>query len=52
MPDEQPRLTDELARMQHEPLLDVEKRLIVRSLLLGVALLVVLGWLSTFFRGA
>lgn len=47
-----PRLVDELRQMAHEPLLPVEKRLIVVSLTLGVVLLGVLWWLSdTFFSG-
>jgi hypothetical protein len=45
MPEE-PTLSDELSRMEEEPLLDVEKRLVAGSLILGVALLVVLAWLS------
>ena len=49
---EQPRLADEMRKMQAEPLLPVEKRLIVASLVLGVLLLVVLTWVSyTFFPG-
>lgn len=53
MPEhEQPRLADEIKRMQHEPLLPVEKRLIAWSVGLGVALLGLLTWLSyTFFPG-
>ncbi len=51
MPDKPPRLDEELRGMQHEELLAVEKKLIVRSLLLGVALLLVLGWLSAALRG-
>ena len=47
---EQPRMGDELKRMAHEPLLDVEKKLIGWSLIAGVALLGILVWLSyTFF---
>jgi hypothetical protein len=43
-------LDDELNRLSNEPLLPVEKKLIVGSLLLGVALLGMLIWLSyTFF---
>ena len=43
---EQPTLSDELSRMEEEPLLDVEKKLVAGSLILGVALLVILGWMS------
>jgi hypothetical protein len=37
---------DELARIPYEPLLPVEKQLIAWSLLLGVALLGLLVWVS------
>jgi hypothetical protein len=44
------RIGEELARAADEPLLPVEKKLIAGSLLLGVALLGLLVWLShTFF---
>ena len=43
-------LGDELAKIPDEPLLPVEKKLIVGSLLLGAALLGVLVWVSyTYF---
>ena len=44
----EPKIVDELKQMDsaYEPLLDVEKRLIAWSLGLGVALIVVLVWLS------
>lgn len=46
----QPRLADELARIPYEPLLPIEKQLIAWSLVLGVALLGILWWVSaTFF---
>jgi len=41
-----PNIGDEIKRMQHEPLLPVEKRLITWSLLLGLALLGLLVWMS------
>ena len=48
--DEKPRLADEMEKMEYEPLLPVEKKLIIWSLTLGVVLLVVLTWLSyTYF---
>ena len=51
MPEE-PRLSDEIRRMQKEPLLPVEKRLILWSLGLGVGLLGLLLWISNkFFPG-
>jgi hypothetical protein len=44
------RIAEELARIPYEPLLPVEKRLIAWSLVLGIALLGLLFWLSaTFF---
>ena len=46
---QQPRIIDELKKMEHEPLLPVEKKLIVGSLVLGVALLGLLMWISRVF---
>ena len=47
---DQPRLADEMEKMEYEPLLPVEKKLIVWSVVLGVFLLVALTWVSyTFF---
>lgn len=40
------QLAEELARVPHEPLLPVEKKLIAGSLILGAALLGILVWLS------
>jgi hypothetical protein len=48
---EEPKLADEMAKMQDEPLLPVEKKLIVYSLLLGVSLLGLLWLLSTLLFG-
>jgi hypothetical protein len=46
-----PEIGEELARIPYEPLLPVEKKLIVYSLLLGAALLGILVWLSyTYFE--
>jgi hypothetical protein len=45
-----PSTAEELAKIPYEPLMDVEKKLIVYSLVLGVVLLLVLVWISyTFF---
>ncbi len=45
-----PRLADEMERMETEPLLPVEKKLIAWSIALGLALLGLLTWVSyTFF---
>ena len=46
---EDPKLSDEIRRMQQEPLLQVEKRLILWSLGLGVGLLGLLLWISNKF---
>ncbi len=51
MPD-QPKFSEELKKMEHEPLLPVEKKLIAGSLVLGIVLLGLLIWLSNkFFPG-
>jgi len=48
--NDQPRLADELERMEYEPLLPVEKKLIFWSIVIGTVLLGILTWLSyTFF---
>jgi hypothetical protein len=45
------KLADELRRMTVEPLIPVEKKLILYSITLGVGLLVALAWISaTFFE--
>ena len=52
MPEER-NLREELDRMESEPLLPVEKKLIGWSLVIGVALLGLLLWISDkFFIGA
>jgi len=49
---EEPKLAEELKRMEYEPLLPVEKKLISYSLIIGAALLGILVWVSyTFFPG-
>jgi hypothetical protein len=50
---EEQRIGDELKKMQAEPLLPVEKKLIAWSLILGVVLLGFLIWISyAFFPAA
>jgi hypothetical protein len=50
--DKQSQLADELKKMEWEPLLPVEKKLIVWSLSIGVLSLALLVWVSyTFFPG-
>ena len=47
---EQPKLAEEMQKMEWEPLLPVEKKLIGWSIGLGVVLLGILVWVSyTFF---
>lgn len=43
---EQPKLAEEIKKMEYEPLLPVEKKLIGWSLGLGIGLLFVLYWIS------
>ena len=45
------KFAEEIRKMEYEPLLDVEKRLITWSLALGVVLIGILVWVShTFFE--
>jgi hypothetical protein len=47
---DQPKLSEELKKMEYEPLLPIEKKLVGWSLGLGIFLLGVLVWVSyTFF---
>ena len=46
---EETRLSEELKKMEREPLLDVEKQLIGWSLGIGVVLLALLVWISHMF---
>lgn len=49
---EGPKIAEELKKMEYEPLLPVEKKLIGWSIGLGVVLLGILVWISyTFFPG-
>jgi hypothetical protein len=45
----QPKLVDEIKKMEHEPLLPIEKKLIGWSLGLGIVLLGLLIWISYAF---
>jgi hypothetical protein len=46
----QPKLAEEIKKMEYEPLLPIEKKLISWSIILGLALLGLLIWVSyTFF---
>ena len=42
--NDRPRIGEEMRKMQAEPLLPVEKKLIAGSLILGVVLLAILIW--------
>jgi hypothetical protein len=49
-PAEEHRLIDELQKMEYEPLLPVEKKLISWSIIIGIVSLGILVWISyTFF---
>ena len=44
------KLSEEIKKMEYEPLLPIEKKLIMWSLVLGTVLLVIFVWISyTFF---
>lgn len=44
------KLSEEIKKMEYEPLLPIEKKLIMWSLILGTVLLVIFVWISyTFF---
>jgi hypothetical protein len=42
--NDKPHIGEELGKMQAEPLLPIEKKLVVWSLILGIVLLAVLIW--------
>jgi hypothetical protein len=46
---QQPKISDELEKMECEPLLPIEKKLIIGSLVLGTILLGLLMWISRVF---
>jgi hypothetical protein len=48
MPEE-PKLAEELKKMEYEPLLPVEKKLIGWSIGIGLGLLAILVWISYIF---
>jgi hypothetical protein len=48
LPVEEPKLSEELEKMPYEPLLPIEKKLILGSVLLGVFLLGALMLLNQF----
>ena len=49
---EGPKIAEEIKKMEYEPLLPAEKKLIGYSLILGIVLLGLLVWISySFFPG-
>lgn len=51
-PVEEPKLAEELEKMPYEPLLPIEKKLVLWSVLLGLFLLGALVWLNqALFHG-
>ena len=48
-PAEEARLIDELQKMEYEPLLPIEKKLISWSIIIGVVSLGFLVWISLYF---
>lgn len=50
--EEETKLADELKKMEYEPLLPIEKKLIGWSIGLGVILLGILIWVSSTFFSA
>jgi hypothetical protein len=47
-----PKVAEEMGKIQYEPFLPIERKLVTWSLILGAVLLVVLVWTSyTFFTG-
>ncbi|MBI4720667.1 MAG: hypothetical protein HY770_05515 [Chitinivibrionia bacterium] len=49
MAEEKLKLSEELSKMKKEPLLPIEKKLIAYIIVLGVALLILLAWISSAF---
>jgi hypothetical protein len=45
-PVEEPRLSEEIEKMPYEPLLPIEKKLVLWSVLLGLFLLGALVWIN------
>ena len=48
---EPPKIADELKKMEYEPLLPIEKKLVAYSLILGVVLLIALVWINRALFG-
>jgi hypothetical protein len=46
---EDPKLSDELRKMEHEPILPIERKLVLWSVITGVLLLTLLAAVSRFW---
>lgn len=47
----EPKIADEIEKMEYEPLLPIEKKLITYSIIIGLVLIMILVWVShTFFE--
>jgi len=46
---QEPKLAEEIKKMEYEPLLPIEKKLIVGSIVLGIVLIGILVWVSSAF---
>ena len=46
---DEPNLSDELRKMEHEPILPIERKLVAWSIGIGVVLLALLVFLSRYF---
>jgi hypothetical protein len=49
MAEQEVKLAEEMRKMEYEPLLPVEKKLIIGSICLGIFLLAVLIWISSIY---
>mgnify|MGYP000971027626 CR=1 FL=1 len=49
--EEEAKMKEEMRTMEYEPLLPVEKKLITYSITLGIVLLFIFIWISTYFPG-
>lgn len=43
---EDPKIADEIKKMEYEPLLPIEKKLIAYSIIIGLVLIAILVWVS------
>jgi len=50
-PKVEPKISEEIKKMEYEPLLPAEKKFIIYNLLIGAGLIVLLVWVSKTFFG-